>query len=120
MLFKYIGVIESHPSRWHTPFLGGGKRFFGAASLGHFVEQPFYRWLCQQKLKPAISAYQCSFKASWICRDVRWNSSGAPAEVIVPAAGLPICALGLLNCGVLNTLNASARNCRCLLGSSLK
>ena len=34
---------------------------------------------------------------------------GAPAAVMVPAAGLPICVLGLLNCGVLVALSASAR-----------
>ena len=35
---------------------------------------------------------------------------GAPAEVMVPAAGLPICVFGLLNWGVFMTLKVSARN----------
>ena len=39
---------------------------------------------------------------------------------MVPAAALPICAFGLLNCGVFSTLKASARNCRRRRGAHLK
>jgi len=55
--------------------------------------------------------YQYNFNANWISRDVRWNSGGWPADVICPTLKLPICAFGLLNCGVFKKLNASARNC---------
>jgi hypothetical protein len=55
--------------------------------------------------------YQYNFNATWISRDVRWNNGGWPADVICPTLKLPICAFGLLNCGVFKKLNASARNC---------
>ena len=55
-------------------------------------------------------AYQYSFIASWISREVRWKSTGAPAELMVPAADVPIDEFGLLNCGVLKMLKVSARN----------
>src|SRR5665213_4136897 len=45
------------------------------------------------------SAYQYSFNASCISRDVRWKSAGWPAEVIVPAAAFPIDALGFIELG---------------------
>jgi hypothetical protein len=56
--------------------------------------------------------YQYSFMASWISREVRWKSTGAPAELMVPAAVVPIDALGLLNWGVLAPFSGSKKESR--------
>src|SRR2546430_1192362 len=68
---------------------------------------------------PPGSRYQYNFSANCISRDVRWYNGGFPALVMVPTLNDPICALGLLNCGVFSRLKHSARNCRRMALSGL-